>query len=231
MHARKNENGFSVIEIILVILVIGLIGVVGWLVMKAQNTSNQSAQNNTEMTATNLTNKISGSPTVVVTHPTGWQVTEDSNTEDGTVSASKTITSSKGNSLELSYSDLGVGGSCESDNQEFTLTKKLSTATTNVYFTEYSIEATASEPARVSGLKIDTSTFDVASKEVGAKGTNVCDTKIGYYSRVGGNGAENSVTVKIKSPKSVDAQNVLFADIANDTDFIAMLQSLKVTIN
>jgi prepilin-type N-terminal cleavage/methylation domain-containing protein len=39
---KKNENGFSIVEILVVIVVIGLIGSVGWLVMDRQKTITQN---------------------------------------------------------------------------------------------------------------------------------------------------------------------------------------------
>jgi len=41
---RKNQDGFSVVEIVLVIVVVGLIGGVGWYVVKARNNSDKTVE-------------------------------------------------------------------------------------------------------------------------------------------------------------------------------------------
>ena len=50
---KKNEKGFSVVEIIIVIVVVGLIGAVGWYVVNSKNKSNnkESTTSNTQPVA------------------------------------------------------------------------------------------------------------------------------------------------------------------------------------
>lgn len=229
-QASSNKTKMILVIILAVVVLVGA-GVAYWMLKPAPQATNNTQQSATQTATTRLTNELSGSPTVAVTHPASWEVTEDSSSDDGLVSASKTITSVKGNALKLHYSELGVGGSCESDSRTFTLTQKLSTATPGIYFTEYTVAATASEAAFTTGFKVDATMFDIASKEIGAKGTNVCDMAIGSYSKVGGNSTEDDMFITVTSPKATDPQNTQYADIADDTDFIAMLQSLKVTTN
>jgi len=53
---NKNQNGFSVVEVVLVILLVGIVGVTGWIVWRAKQKSDNS------LTANNLTqstNKVS----------------------------------------------------------------------------------------------------------------------------------------------------------------------------
>ncbi len=187
-----------------------------------QNTNPTPLQS--QQSAQKLTKATEGVTTVEVTHPTTWLVTQNTN-ESGAISI--TITSTLGNILVFRGKP-EVGGACTADNYAFTLTQKIPTATPNLFFSEYT---TTSPEFLETGLSIDTSKFDIANKQVGDTGKDVCSNKIGYYPIVGKlDDPDSKIYVSVTSPKA-NQRNTRFSDISDDTEFIAMLQSLNVVVS
>jgi Tfp pilus assembly protein PilV len=71
---KKNESGFSAVEIILVLVIVALLGVVGWFVYN-RNQDNKSTNNTTSTTTTSTVTSPSTSTTTKPVDPTGeWVV-------------------------------------------------------------------------------------------------------------------------------------------------------------
>ncbi len=72
---RKNEEGFSVVEVVLVLVIVGLIGVVGWFVYNNHN------KKTTPSVSTNTTTKSSTTPAKTTTPDpySGWKTYTSSN--------------------------------------------------------------------------------------------------------------------------------------------------------
>lgn len=70
MKIRRNQKGFTVIEIVLVVAVLGLIGFAGWKILSARN-ENTSSVDSTSGTSKKESNKFIWQQTA-----TGWQSTE-----------------------------------------------------------------------------------------------------------------------------------------------------------
>lgn len=229
--SKSPKKKFLVIGVVAFIFIAVVVFAAVILLSQQANSPSQPNETSTnsqnQQTGTTLTKVTEGTTTAEVTHPASWEVKEEpEELAPGVTLSNTTITSAKGNTLRLA-GNAGVGGDCDADNYSFTLTQKLSTATSGIFFTEYT---TTSPNFPLSGLSIDTTDFDVANKQVGAKGNDVCTNKIGFYSIVGELGkAENEVFVIVGSPKSLDPNQTKYSDIEDDTEFIAMLQSLKVT--
>ena len=68
------------------------------------------------------------------------------------------------------------------DNYTFTLTQKIATSTPGLYFSEYN---NGHLIIRNPVLEIGYFDFNIENKDVGSSGTDVCSSKIGYYTMVG----------------------------------------------
>ncbi len=228
----QNPNKHSNKKLIIVLVVIAVIVFIASILFIAMIIAfNQvvpvspGAETNSinETSSTKITRVDQGITSVEVTHPSTWVVIEKPNEYN---LPDTTITSPKGNSLSIK-GNRGYGGDCTPDNDSFTLTQKIATATPGLYFSEYK---TTDPDYPESGIGIDTTDFDIENKDVGATGTDVCTNKIGYYTMVGKLGdSENELEVSIKSDKA--GQRVTrYSDISDDPEFISMIKSLKVTV-
>jgi type II secretory pathway pseudopilin PulG len=132
---KKNQYGFSAVEIVIVILIVGLLGLLGWYVWQKNNDklpSTSSAQNSinsdfktTEKTKNIDTNEVKGTKKIVTfggytytyTFPENWKVEEKDYSEYGEYNVFifepsnqyrltlKTFGASSGNSPETSQND------------------------------------------------------------------------------------------------------------------------------
>jgi prepilin-type N-terminal cleavage/methylation domain-containing protein len=76
---RKNQNGFSVIEVLIVLVVLGLIGVAGWYV---RNLNSNTVNPKTEINNANNSNVKDGwkqvsKNGVTISYPKAWDATEE----------------------------------------------------------------------------------------------------------------------------------------------------------
>lgn len=176
--------------------------------------------------ATTTTSVTRGNTSIQVTHPSSWEVTENpTDGYNGPNPVNTTIISGQGTTLRL-ISLEGLGGGCTDDTYEFTLIKKLATATEGYYFTEYS---TTDPSFPNTPFRIDRSGFDVASKDEGATGVGVCQT-ITFYSAVGDNSTNSDIFIQISPQTQQDESILRYSDISGDEDFVSMLQSIQITV-
>ena len=162
---------------------------------------------------------------VTVTHPKDWAVYKKDRNQDSEDSfVGYIIQSPSGHDLHI-FDQGGVGGDCPPNTESYTLTKKLPTQTANQFFTAYdaydngylSLEGFGDQrPGRVVDSKHD-------ELKEGESNTDTCN--IGFYSIV-----LNSIMVSITSSNNDQfARKLKWDEVKGDTDFVAMLQSLKVT--
>jgi hypothetical protein len=77
---RKNEKGFSVVEIVLVIAVVGLIVVVGYMVYKNHNKTTNNSTTTASATSTTPAKTTTTTPTPKVDPYSGWKTNCDTAT-------------------------------------------------------------------------------------------------------------------------------------------------------
>ncbi len=169
----------------------------------------------TSLTTTNSPNMENG--TISFTHPDSWDVAKKTD-QYGT---EKTIiTSSLGNTVEM-YTVDSVGGTCEDDNDTYTLVKKITTQNAAYVFSEYQVPASWGVPALSLETNYDNKTAKHQALTEGQSNTNLCENLAGYP-------IAKDIKVVIKNSSGEVA---IYDDIKDDTAFITMLQSFNVTDN
>jgi type II secretory pathway pseudopilin PulG len=119
----------------------------------------------------------------------------------------------------------GVGGDCPPNTTSYTLVKKLPTATSNLFFTQYEIDGKQGdlllEDFSRSPFPSDTSSRHFALKE-GESNTDACN--LSFYQKI-----FDYVHFSISDVEKASlASTFSWDDVKDDKDFVAMLQSLKV---
>lgn len=228
--SNKHSNKKLIIAIVVAVvmtIILGSIVLIALIIASNQVShigGSKESPHSSEVSSTKITKVNQGVTTVEVTHPSTWTVLEKPNEFN---LPDTTITSPKGNNLSIK-GNLGYGGDCTPDNYTFTLTQKIATSTPGLYFSEYT---TTAPDYPESGIGIDTTDFNIENKDVGSSGTDVCSSKIGYYTMVGKLGdSENELNVSIISKKA-NQRVTRYSDISDDPEFISMIKSLKVTVN
>ncbi|MGV9001598.1 MAG: hypothetical protein ACOH18_01425 [Candidatus Saccharimonadaceae bacterium] len=234
-----HKSKLKLVVILLVIIILALAGTLAWALLKDQKTTNTTSNTTTPAPSTSTTDTTKTLKTTKVTYegttatvqyPESWTVVDTTTTQQTGSSASDVMTlpglyikSDKGHYLHLFAVD-GIGGTCDPDEDTYTLTKKISTATTGVYFAQYTM---ASGKTNVEYLSVHTATGSTEPAE-GFKGTNICT--ISDYSIVRAPGDNHGVYVTLSDAADKKMAGTLhYDDISSDPEFIAMLQSLTVT--
>lgn len=218
---KQARRGIGAIEIIIIVAIaLGIAGLV-WYALKGKSSSSLEVP---EPPKTGATLFSQGTTKVSVVHPKEWEVTTTKLEEEGWTSKKTLIKSPKGHYMQI-FNSSGVGGTCEPDNYEYTLVKKIETTSPDIYFTEYKTD----KPGFTQALMVEDfknrPSKNTTQKE-GDKGVDVCS--ISSYSRIG-DSAENSVFITLSSKDKVDlAGDLKYSDIQDDKEFIAMLESLFV---
>jgi len=175
-----------------------------------------------ESSATGTTQLTSGTATVTVSHPESWEV--EVKDQDGSTKVT-TIKSPKGYYLRLSET-LGVGFACSQNSYSYTLTQKVATASSNIFFTEFT---TTNPRFPIKYFEIQDFNDNLpgnTTKKVGDSATDTCT--LPAYPIVGGTGAENSVQVNIGDQAKGANELLTYAEVSKDSEFMTMLQTLTV---
>lgn len=232
-HKSKLEK----VLLVLLLVVITLGGVIAWLLVSNKNNSSSTTTKTSSSTrsdaaaAFKTTTLTYGGTTVSVRHPASWSVVDTTTTTQRGSSSSDVLTlpgvdikSDKGHYLHL-FAVEGIGGTCVPNNDSYTLTERLLTATDNVYFVQYT---TTIKTYPVKYLSVQTGSTSAAVPAKGYTGTDTC-TNLPAYSMVHAVGDKNGIYVTLSdSPEQSLASTLLYSDISSDLDFIAMLQSLTL---
>ena len=242
---KLTQHGFGGIELLLILLFLAVVGFGGYYIYsqnqdddgssdqaRSETVDTNAGANNGELETTSVSS-FNEDVTVAVQHSADWEVYEGVNEFNPNLKEVY-IKSDKGNFLHLFEPD-GLGGGCFIDDQfEYTVVKKLPTATPDVFFTEY----TTTDPNSPNFyLKLeDLSNAPAAHKALkeGESNTGVCFNQIGAYSWVvaesAGSGSSVYVTLNQQSERtSLGNRDVPYAEFAQNPEFIDMLQSLTVT--
>jgi hypothetical protein len=178
-------------------------------------TGAQEATKTTSLTTVDSPNQANG--TVSFTHPASWQVTKETD-QYGTENT--IIKSPLGNAVKM-YTRDSVGGSCEDDNDTYTLVKRITTKNSSYVFSEY--QAPASWGSQVLRLESSYDKKATAHKALaeGKSNTGVCQNLAGYP-------IAKDINVTLKNSSGSEAT---YNDLKDDVEFIAMLQTFNVTDN
>ena len=232
---HRNQLGFSAVEGLLILIIVILIGGVGYYVY---NSNQATAKRNitgptsevksddkmtTQLKTTSLTYRTT---TVTVKHPTNWIVKDKTKKYEGSP-ALPAISILSNNKYYLHFfTSSGVGGSCESNDYKYTLTKKIATAAPNIFFSEYTTSDSKNPKINLSLEDFSIRDPKNTTNAVGDSATDSCT--MSRYAVVGkASGDDVFVTISTKEAIS-HGGDVAFADLANDPDFVKMLESLNV---
>jgi len=174
----------------------------------------------------------SSSVYVSVTHPMNWEVYKKPRyQEPSDPEAALYIKSPSGHYFHMSAGTGGSGGDCQPNEGPYTLSKKLPTQDSNLFFTEYSVAGNAA----YSNIGLESFSakdrYDFGNPaslnkhfllKEGQTNTNLCN--LSYYQKPVG-----FIKVSVRN-NNVDelASNLKWSDIKDDTEFVAMIQSLTV---
>jgi len=254
---KINQKGFGAIGVVVLVLVLAAAGGVGYYVFNKNKTKTPANSTSTDSSNTTASKSITvpnrgtyylqepsetttvyaqtynkttakydenKSAYVTVMHPEDWAVYKrDADQEEDDPFVGYIIKSPNEHFLHI-FNQGGSGGDCQSNTKSYTLTKKLPTQTADLSFTAYdngnlSLEGFGTQRL---GYKSTTLAKHEALKE-GESNTDTCN--LSFYSVV-----LNYMSISASSStKSELASNLKWDDIKEDTDFVAMLQSLKVT--
>lgn len=225
-HSHKKV---VVLIIVLLVLLVGAAAAALYVVTsKEDKSAEQTSQTQPSNTNTTTTTELSTvAATVAVTHPSSWNVNNEEETYDGSPEVYKKITiqSPKGTYLRLS-SPNPVGGDCAPDNYSYTMTQKIPTATPNIFFVEYST-TNPNFPLRHLWLQDFTKNQPGnTTKNVGDTAKDLC-TLAGYpIMHTTNEDFYEGVYVNIQAS---DGEQLSYAEVSGDTEFVDMLKTLKVT--
>lgn len=178
-----------------------------------------------EMKNTVFTSAFAGASTVEVTHPASWEVKESvDDFDDGYKLNLMAIGSEAGHWLHL-FDVEGVGGACDPDTKPYTLVKRLPTATEGVFFSEYQAEGRP-QLLELENFSTSEATDEHKQLKEGESGIGVCRNLFFYPSVFSGTFADISDRVDRQEQGALT-----FSSIESDTEFVKMLQSLKITDN
>lgn len=212
----------------------------------SQSTSDDKTQS-TELKITSYSAHESSSDdpiAITLEHPANWKVEqeEDGPVEPGsdyTVRGKLTITSSQGNTVEITDASFGgVGGDC-GEEINLQLIKKLTTKEDNFVFIEnkYSGEGASKEQRLVLNEVIDPATIvedeayseDLARYNALKEGESFTGNSCVTFSYPFIKSQDGLSIIQVRLPRSEDeTKSLAYDDIKDDTEFIAMLQSLDI---
>ncbi len=193
--------------------------------------TSQSAQDEAAVTKDIIFTSAVRKASVSLIIPSSWKLETENqpiDDEEGLVLVKDTYTTAKGNVLILE-TFYGKGGSCDPDTVKFTLVKKIPTQTTHAEFREYDYDTEDTSYDRMRGLSLevlDNSPAAIQNMQEGESATDVCTNTAGYN-------AYEDLGVTIYSAADLAASREYYqpkyADLADDTELLAALASMKFT--
>lgn len=232
----SDSNNRTFIIVAFILLLIGAGAVAAYVYLDRQNSDKQSSadsQPQTEIpaeieyaTSTLDSNFDENGYTASVTHPSGWEVIKSSDTSDINYLV---VGSPKGHWLQISdligASPTACGIDEDPDTITYTLAKKLPTAVEGLYFTSYQYEDTTTS------LEIEDFNAEGVPElhkqlTEGQSNTGLCDNRIGNGYKLA---VYKNAWIHLKDSNVYGEGNGLTAeDIANDPEFVEMLNTLKL---
>ena len=235
---KKSKKGLVIVLIILLLITIAGASYYFLVVSKNDTPPNQQAnskstdqdQPNTETGELVKTTFKVGGASATVKHPKGWVVDEKADPYEGyngenIINKSMSITSEDGYSLMFDPAGGGRGGGPEL--VPYKLTKRIPTATKEIYLSEYVYvgEGESTGPA----VTFENLTEVSEEKRNAKEGDTIGDCfypQLGY----GGPGVNDAFVISI-SRRNDNNVYLSYDQIKEDTEFRAMLQSLELAYN
>lgn len=199
-------------------------------VQTSQNVSEQPGEDESAeesgLKTTEYTTALEHKSTVSIEHPSDW-IIESQSTEvgDGFTLNALAIGPPTGPYLHI-YDRDGIGGSCESNTDTYTLAKRLATRTDGLFFKEFDVPSIPS----LNGILLieqEGKEWSVAAhdaQQVGESLTNTCN--LPSWSSVGASGIFVMISNVLDRSGAADAQRLGWDDIKDNTDFVKMLESI-----
>ena len=227
---KKSKKGLVIALIILLLIAIAGASYYFLVVSKNNTPSKQQANSTTtdqdkantetgELVKTTIEGKDydDGVVKASVEHPADFIVKESN--QSGVKELQ--ITSKKGNILILGTQFEG-GGGCDPDSYKYTLIKKIKTKTPNVFFSEYKVDDSFEhkDAYNIFRAEVNSEYSNDIHKNLkeGESNKDIC-------SNLNTVTAYKSIYIGVMDSSN---QNITYDQIKDDTDFIAMLQSLEI---